>query len=340
MDEFGEQVGHVVEVIVRQLTELDSPLAAASIIVAALIFLAKSVFRPVWRASAMRERRMLNQLRTALTYIRFQEILGQEPNAYRELGEDNLESPKPLESRFFVLRRTYVEAFVDSDNRIYGYTVTLRRPTWMGTIDFAGIHVRLGWTSLNDAWADIRPTLLAIPLVRDYSLFELTTPSGASTGRSWAIGFQDSGPYSASPFTHWWNRTMMMVGFLWSWLRGSRDIPRALLKRAHESPEEQLRGLAHSMGWDSLEFATLPSGWNESSAVQNVRSHLRVNSVSVTVNDGIRYPMLTLHSWDTFWADPPDARARLQRRQYRREKRRDRQQRLKGPQQVEHPRIK
>ena len=64
MNEFGEQVGQIIEEVGRQLTELDSPLAAASIIVAALIFLAKSVFRPVWRASAMRERRTLNQLRT------------------------------------------------------------------------------------------------------------------------------------------------------------------------------------------------------------------------------------------------------------------------------------
>ena len=123
------------------LATLDSPLTSLSLMLAALVFLWRSIAIPLWRLSAAYERQTINRLATALTYERFLEVVGREPNAYRRL--EMHPGDNPLESRFFVLRRTFLEAFIDDRHQVYGYTITLRRPTVMGPISMAGFAVRL-----------------------------------------------------------------------------------------------------------------------------------------------------------------------------------------------------
>lgn len=299
---------------IKQLSELDSPLAASSVIVAALIFSVKSFFAPLWKASAAHERRVLSGLSTALTYPRFHEVVGREPNAYRDLNIRNGSSSgvvEDLQSRFFVLRRTYVEAFVDKEDRVYGYTVTLRKPTRMGAVNFAGLSLRLGHTSMRDAWkkGGPCPELIGLPAVRSYSVFEVSRGSGASTGRTWACGFLDSGAGNASILNYLrqraLSRSMPLRGWLERLFKTRREPQKVtIFEPKNMSPEWQLWNAALQTG-ELGAIGSSPVEWATDPQIQRCRGRVRVNSVAVALADEIRFSMLDLHTWDTFKIDPP-----------------------------------
>lgn len=284
MDDLIEKIGSWVNTLPELLTSLDSPLAASSVIIAALVFIFKSCVIPIWATTAEAERRRINQLSTAFTDQSFREVMGCEPRAFRDLGTPDT-GLSGLRSRFYVLRRTYVEAFIDKENRVYGYTVSLRRPTLMGGINVGGLKVRLGHSTFSDVWPD-GARLICLPSVRNYSVFEATTGTGASADRTWAIGFRDF-PFSKKT---------------WRW-----TIKR-IFNRTRDSSaphwEHTLWNAALGFG-DLDKILDVPHAWHIDSEVQQARQNIHVTSVVVAFQDEISFSMVKLHSWDIFHFDPP-----------------------------------
>ena len=301
MSALFETLGSWITILGSQLSKLDSPLAATAVIFAALFFIGRTVFLPIWKVSASFERRQLNQLSTALTYPRFREIMGQEPNAYRELHKGGA-----LESRFFVLRRCYVEAYVDSDNRIYGYTLTLRRRSSMGAINVGGLRVRLGRTRLINAWpgGGPEPELIGLPIVRDYSLFEVSKPYGYTTGRAWAVGFLGGTIQNESAFGLFLYRLRRIYSKALAYAsRGKLGAHNP--QEATDSPYWKIWNSAGASNGEAKpgKFHKMPDGWFQN--MERERREIVVDCVSVALTSDIRFSMIQLHSWDIFHIDPP-----------------------------------
>lgn len=289
------------------------PLATVSIIAATWLYLWRQGWIPVWQASPWVERARIESLVTALTIERVKEILGREPVTIRRwtAGPHN---PK-IRSLFFVLRRTYVEAFVDEQDRIYGYTIRARRPSFMGAIDLGAVRVRFGTTTLASAWVSFGPSLATQIYTRSQSYAEASAPWGASVFRTWAVG---------------------AVGY-GGWGKGS-IVERAItrLRRedrgGFESVVDLVQGL-HEIG-TVFDLESAPEGesrqlemWVEVDKdalkrFRHAREKVTVNTVSVALQ-GPTYPlMLSLHSEELFVIDPPRGRrlARLKRHERRGER--------------------
>jgi hypothetical protein len=286
----------------QDLASLDSPLAVLSVLLAVLVFLVKSLVVPAWRLSKHYEQKLLSRLASALTYDRFREVIGAEPNAYRDLSLRSAQDPGHL-GKLFILSRSYVEVFLDDENRVRAYTVYLRRGRL--TLDVAGRKVKLGKTSHAEIMHGYMFAIIGYRSGRGF--FELSGPWGVLAGRSWAWG---DAPLGGRPglIVEW---LPYPLAWLWYWFkwRSLRRV-RKLRQRFSRSSLSATSGpgRVHLLNCFSRAeegvWLDLGSFDIDKEAFEKLRSRVKVTCVAASSSGDIQPYMLNLHEWEAAAADP------------------------------------
>ena len=295
-----------------ELGTLDSPLAVLSILLAVTVFLWKSLILVVWRRTRFHEQRLLAALASAQTYDRFREVVGAEPNAYRELGLRAPSAPEHL-SRLFVLPHCYVEVFLDSENRVQAYTVSLRRGVLR--IQMAGMSVVLGRTTYNSFLTPFE--ISAIGFRGGLSIFERSGPWGIYAGRTWAWGnsptgdkpgvFVDQLPYP------------LAVAWYWAKRRALRALAR-LHRKLSVAQQGDSAVFSARMDYVKMFPGASDGRWHQldksvsdTPSARIARTLIPITSVAASSTHEIQPYMLNIHEWELAAIDPPSRALRARR---------------------------
>lgn len=166
-------------------------------IIAALVGLGAifGFFRPVltslWYATPWMETKRLNDLGRAMTLSDFEKTLRTKEAGSRNFSRLGLDNRANLTSKFYILPRTYVEAFVEPNSNVYGYSIMLRRPGWLGTIRASHYRVKLGRTTFRSL--PPRGTIVT-PSQRGFAYFEVQQSSKVTSYKGFAAGISSGNP--------------------------------------------------------------------------------------------------------------------------------------------------
>ncbi|MDI2019806.1 hypothetical protein PJL18_00298 [Paenarthrobacter nicotinovorans] len=179
------------------------PLSWLSSIVAGLLGLSVvfAGFRPhigaLWHSTPWMETKRLNDLSRARNLAEFERTVRAKEAGSRDFARLGLTNDANLTSKFYILPRTYVEAFIEPNNNVYGYSIMLRRPGWLGTIRASHHKVKLGRTTFRNL---PRGTIVT-PSQRDFAYFEVEQSSKVPTYQGFAAGIS-SGNTSGLPLSY------------------------------------------------------------------------------------------------------------------------------------------
>lgn len=153
---------------------------------------------PLWSAYSHRQpahdERLISDLRAGISFAEFEKRVGEASIAVidNEITFRRLDKPVHGRDELFLLDTVYLEAFVDDNQTVLGYTVTTRTGDTPITIDVAGREYRLN--SMTAAQAEIPvDRVVALCGAHVYSYYEVSGTSNAQLNQTTAVGLTSTG---------------------------------------------------------------------------------------------------------------------------------------------------
>ena len=271
----------------RGWLETLEPLSWLSSIVAALLGLGVilAVFRPhidrLWHATPWMETKRLNDLGRARNLVDFERTVRAREAGSRDFAGLGIPNPANLTSKFYILPRTYVEAFIDANNNVYGYSIMLKRPSWLGTIKASYHKVRLGRTTFRT----MHRGSIVTPSQRDFAYFELEQSSKVTTYRGFAAGIS-SGNASGRPLSYYLLAAPLVLRVL-----GRADD----VGRFEEQMERGYRSIRNHYNLEGEQVVPRYPDFDGTPDYELWRNNTAINYVSVAHQDDVLLNMINCH---------------------------------------------